>query len=196
LHAADESRIATSGVVQKLITAGANVNEVDARGQTSLMLAASRGALDSVLILLKAGAKLNVKDIEGQTPLMFAVWPSNDSTPSIVRTLIKAGARVNDVDKKGETVLMFAAKYASPDILQVLVAARARLDARNNQGQTALMFAIQNSRPWKLESVRFLLKSGASVNIKDNEDITPLELARKLGESEMVKLLEEAQIRR
>ena len=91
---------------------------------------------------------------------------------------------------------MVAAKYGSTDILQMLVAARAKLDARNNEGQTALMFAIQGSRPWKLESVGFLLKSGANVNIKDNEDITPLELARKLGESEIVKLLEKAQTRR
>jgi ankyrin repeat protein len=196
LHAANESLIATSGVVQKLITAGANVNEVDARGQTALMLAASTGAWDSVLILLKAGAKLNVKDIDGKTPLMFAVWPSKDSTPDIVRTLIKAGARVNDVDMKGESALMIAAKYASTDILQVLVAARAKLDATNNQGQTALMVAIQSSRPWKLENVRFLLKSGANVNIKDNENITALELAKKLGESEIVTLLEQAQTRR
>ena len=196
LHAANESLIATSGVVQKLITAGANVNEVDARGQTALMLAASTGALDSVLILLKAGAKLNVKDVDGKTPLMFAVWPSKGSTPDIVRTLIKAGARVNDVDMKGESALMIAAKYASTDILQVLVAARAKLDATNNQGQTALMVAIQSSRPWKLENVRFLLKSGANVNIKDNENITALELAKKLGESEIVTLLEQAQTRR
>lgn len=195
LHAADEHRNPTSGVVQKLITAGANVNEVNARGQTSLMLAALRGAFDSVLILLKAGAKLNLKDEEGQTPLMFAAWGSNDS-PGIVRVLIKAGARVNEVDKNGKSVLMFAAKYASTDILQMLVAARASLNARDKQGQTALMFAIQSSRPQKLESVRFLLKSGANVNFKDNEDISPLELARKLGQGEIVKLLEEAQTRR
>jgi ankyrin repeat protein len=159
------------------------------------MLAALRGAFDSVLILLKAGAKLNLKDKEGQTPLMFAVWGSNDSTPGIVRALIKAGARVNDVDKTGQSVLMFAAKYASPDILQMLIAARARLDARDKQGQTALMFAIQSSKPQKLENVRFLLKSGANVNFKDNEGISPLQLARKLGQGEIVKLLEEAQSR-
>jgi ankyrin repeat protein len=45
--------------VRRLLAAGADVNARDRHGQTALMLAAHRGALDVVEALIEAGADLN-----------------------------------------------------------------------------------------------------------------------------------------
>lgn len=197
LHAADEAHIPSADIVQRLIAAGANVNERDERRQTPLMLAALRGSLETVTVLLKAGAAVNDKDETGLTPLMFAAWGASDSTPDIFKILIKAKARINDVNKVGKSALMFAAQHGSGVLLQLLLAAHASINARNNEGESPLIFAIKNFRSdeQKIENVKLLLRSGADVNIKNREGHTPIELARQLGQAAIVKLIEDSQSR-
>ena len=102
------------------------MNEVDARGQTPLMLAALRGAFDTVLILLKAGAKLNLKDKEGQTALMFAIQSSRPEKLENVRLLLKSGAKVNIKDNEDLTPLELAKKLGENEIVKLLAEAQTR----------------------------------------------------------------------
>lgn len=193
LFATDESRNSTFKVVELLLAAKANVNDINKREQTALMLAAIRGGVESVTMLLKAGTTINVKDNEGLTPLMYAAWGGRPPAFDILTALLKAGAKVNDVSQDGETALMLAARHGTADVLQTLLAAHATINAKTKKGQTALMYVIEGYNDNKLESAKLLLKSGADVSIKDNEGQTALTMARKLGQEAIVKLLEEAQ---
>lgn len=183
-------------IVDILIAAKANVDDIDDSGQTALMLASHTSFVGTIQKLLVSGASVKIKDREGKTALLHAADESRIATSGVVQKLITAGANVNEVDARGQTSLMLAALRGAFDTVQILLKAGAKLNLKDKEGQTPLMFAIQSSRPEKLENVRFLLKSGSNVNIKDNDGITPLELAKKRGESEIVKLLEEAQTRR
>ena len=49
-----------------LIDKGANLDEVDDRGKTALMMAAELGHIEAVKELLQRGAKSEIKDKEGK----------------------------------------------------------------------------------------------------------------------------------
>lgn len=64
------------------------------------------------------------------------------------------------------------------------------VDERDFEGQTALHVAVQLKRT---ELIPILLRHGASVSIKDRRDQSPLELAQKDGDVEIVTLLSMAE---
>ncbi len=78
--------------MQKLLTAGANVNTQDGNyGFTALIMASGEGYIDTVELLLQAGANVNTKDDDyGYTPLMMASIQGHDD---VVTLLKQAGAK-------------------------------------------------------------------------------------------------------
>ncbi len=79
------------GVMEKLIKAGAKVNERDVRQMTPLMLAVASDYAkpETVKVLLAAGANVNAKDLNGETALDWALKYGN---PAIDQMLADAGA--------------------------------------------------------------------------------------------------------
>lgn len=60
-------------IVERLIIAKANVNEVDHQQRTPLLKSARHNSQSKIIkLLLKHGAKPDVTDAEGNTPLHFA----------------------------------------------------------------------------------------------------------------------------
>lgn len=60
--------------------------ETDWQGLTSLHLAADRGNLDMVTLLLSLGAKRDIKDEDDQTPLMLAEEADRHEIADLLRT--------------------------------------------------------------------------------------------------------------
>jgi len=86
--------------------------------QTPLMLAASRGSLPTVRVLLEHGADVNTGINEWSfTPLMCAVEGGN---PAVVRLLIARGAHLDDADGSEETPLTLARANHRTEIAQML----------------------------------------------------------------------------
>jgi len=77
---------ASNEVVQTLISAGANVNALNKKGETALMRAAENGELEIVKLLLGAGAKAQLRNKEGETAL------SMTSSEEVKQILISYGA--------------------------------------------------------------------------------------------------------
>ena len=75
--------------VRRLLAAGADVNARDRYGQTALMLAAHRGALDVVEALIQAGADLNATAKYNLSALMLAIVAGH---AAVALTLARAGA--------------------------------------------------------------------------------------------------------
>jgi cytohesin len=86
-------------LAEALLNAGAAVDGADADGMTPLMLAANRGSVRLVEVLLARGADVNAKargvDNTGRTALMYA------EGTAIVRLLLEAGADPRAVDENG-----------------------------------------------------------------------------------------------
>ena len=81
--------------VQVLLKEGANVNFIEGRGDTALLIAVYFGYENMVRFLVDNGANVNfVKDITGDTALHCA---ANQGYQKIVEFLVDNGANVNPV---------------------------------------------------------------------------------------------------
>jgi serine/threonine-protein phosphatase 6 regulatory ankyrin repeat subunit B len=79
-------------VVTFLIEQGADVDTQDVEGWTALILASSRGDLNSVRELIEAGADVNLQTVDGLTALDHARELVMDP-PLVVEALLAAGAK-------------------------------------------------------------------------------------------------------
>lgn len=109
-----------------MLDEGVNVNSIDGRGRTALMLASSggNGNLDLVKLLLNRQPKflrwlrkINAKSPCGNTALILA---SRFGSSKIVETLIKAGADVNAKNNKDWTALRRAEKHGYTETARIL----------------------------------------------------------------------------
>ena len=100
-----------------------NPNLQDGRGNTALNIAASRGWIEGVEILLRYKANVNLANASGETPLIRAVQESHSL--DIAEALLKAGA---DPDRTDNATGKSARDYARegtrwPAIARLLAAA-------------------------------------------------------------------------
>jgi ankyrin repeat protein len=173
-------------IVQVLLDAGSDPNARMITGSLPLF-AAVAVSLESAQILLAKGADPNARSETGSTALMAAA-PQN---PRAVALLVARGADVNARTKRGETALANAADRGNLESVKLLLDKGANVNAVDYRGYTPLMHAAYcDDGP--VELVRLLLANGANVNAK-GEGETPLSLAAKRGETEMTRLLREAQ---
>jgi hypothetical protein len=88
-------------VVEYLLHQGVDLHTGENTGQTALHLAAHRGQLEIVKLLLDRGARLEAKNVYGGTVLGQATWSvmhgerSIDFVP-VIETLLAAGAKVEE----------------------------------------------------------------------------------------------------
>ena len=87
-------------VISILLETGANINEGDRFGWTSLMTAAAFNPNpEATAILMKAGSDVNARDELGMTPLMYAVEANEYNLEIVITILLRAGADINARDK-------------------------------------------------------------------------------------------------
>ncbi|XP_074253804.1 ankyrin repeat domain-containing protein 6 isoform X6 [Saimiri boliviensis] len=132
----------TENVVQ-LINKGAKV-AVTKHGRTPLHLAANKGHLPVVQILLKAGCDLDVQDDGDQTALHRATVVGNTE---IISALIHEGCALDRQDKAGDTALHVAAALNHKKVAKILLEAGADTTIVNNAGQTPLETARYHNNP-------------------------------------------------
>ncbi|XP_070306224.1 ankyrin repeat domain-containing protein 6 isoform X7 [Odocoileus virginianus] len=171
----------TENVVQ-LINKGAKV-AVTKHGRTPLHLAANKGHLSVVQILLKAGCDLDVQDDGDQTALHRAAVVGNTE---VIAALIQEGCALDRQDKDGNTALHEASWHGFSQSAKLLVKAGANVLAKNKAGNTALHLACQNSHA---QSTRVLLLGGSRADLKNNAGDTCLHVAARYNHLSIIKLL-------
>ena len=180
---ADASRAA-----QTLLAGGANLGamiEGDINGglpmlgRTPLHIAATKGNLAVLTVLINAHADPTTQDEEGDTPLHAAVHPLSFDCPhaaSAVTTkkLLAAGANPNACNNEGRTPLHLAAGIRPPEIIRALIDAGAKLDEPDAYGFTPLHYAADTNVSG---SVAALLDEGANPHVVNLGGMTPWDLA-------------------
>ncbi len=162
-------------IAKLLIENGADINETDNTGITTLMEASSNGQLEIVKLLIEKGADVNKVNAYGETALAVASYYGH---LEIVRLLIEKGADVNEVDKNGRTALMEASPNGWLEIIKLLIEKGADVNKADIHGTTALAVA---SHYGHLEIVRLLIEKGADINKVDENGNTALAFAGYYG---------------
>ena len=184
-----------------LLDAGADLESTDNDGQTPLLHAAASGGTSTVELLVGEGADVDAMSILGGPVIQFALMANDKRT---VEILLEAGADVNPLlpwnNLCGKTLTSAVEAGATEPILDLLIRAGANVDGRNEYFRTPLHEVIDvggrdTAVGDSLSVARMLLEAGADVNSPiraDRELMTPLDVARRKGQSEMAELLADA----
>ncbi|XP_043466889.1 ankyrin-1-like [Leptopilina heterotoma] len=158
-----------------------------------LHVAAARGHLQIVDLLIKIGARINVEDVKGRTPFYIALLQNK---VEVAEFLLENGARIDIPREGGRTTLHVAIKTQNIQIVERLLKPGAMvnvLDDVSSMKPIDLAASLNN-----IQLVELLLKYGAKMDESDefcegqkvdHKRMTALHFAAELGNLEMVKLL-------
>jgi ankyrin repeat protein len=177
--------------VRALLDKGLDVNSSTKAGTTALMLV--QPDVEKTRLLLDRGAKINARAKTKYSALMVAAqyW---QSAPAM-NLLLDRGAEVNLPKGAGTPLfnaspLMLATMAGNAAILPRLVKAGANPSSPMLLLGTASMTPLLAAVSWgDADSVRTLLDQGASVELADDDGITPLEWAALGNQTAVARLL-------
>ncbi|KAI1087797.1 ankyrin repeat-containing domain protein [Rostrohypoxylon terebratum] len=149
--------------------------------RTPLHIAIWRECIGAVKKLIYAGASVLIEDDDGQHPLHYACLREN---PELVCLLLDAGANLEARDYKQQTPLITASLQWSDDLVRCLADAGADTTAVNYRKSTALFYACKYGEMTFAKTI--LEKSQASINIENDDGLTPLHIAVECEYEEIV----------
>ena len=185
----------------------ADINDRNRDGNTALHLAVFLGRAETAELLLKNEADVNAKNYDGLTPVDFLriPWEITKSTLKYLdvelkqeqleagkaeiwemfRADAKRSAKPNTQD--APTNLWTAASVGDIQTIKRYIKKGGDVDALDREFHLPAM--SWGALHGQTEVVRFLIKSGADVNRKSEDDNTPLHSAAFFGRTNIAKLL-------
>jgi ankyrin repeat protein len=139
-------------------------------GQTALLLAARRGHIDILKILLDTEANVDDRDCNNWTALHNAVILGHTEAVDI---LLAAGADAGTMTKPGSwTPLHLAAHSEHVSVMESLLAANVDvISVQDNNGRTALHYAVSLGNMGLVDG---LLRAGIDVSLEDHFSLNSL----------------------
>ena len=187
LKAAHEGNVAE---LEKLIKAGANIEQTDSHDRTAFHIAGFAGNHAIMRALAKAGADVNALE-DGIYDVVTIAAVANDV--ETMKVALELGNKATNVTSIYDgTALIAAAHLGHFEVVQTLIDAGAPLDHVNNLHWTALIESVvlgdggENHQ----KTAQALVDAGASKTLADKFARTPLDLAKSRGYEAMVKILE------
>ena len=177
--------------VQRLLAAGAAIEQRDGRGSTAVLAATAGDHLEVVRALIARGADVNAQDQRRDSAFLLA---GASGYTEIVRATLAAGADLKSTNRYGGTALIPACHHGHVDTVRLLLSTPIDVDHVNNLGWTALLEAVilGDGGPAHTEIVRMLIERKANVNLADKQGVTPLAHARERGQERVAALLQAA----
>lgn len=184
-----------------------NPNSINEDGQSLLHTAASEGRIELIKKLISYNAEVNFKDNENNTPLFFA------KNPFVIQELVDNGSKVNITNKKGETplglffkrknkdnieallknganpnddfYLHYALMMKKDDLFDLFLKYGADSNKKAENGRTPLFYCTST------EQIKKLLDAKSEINVKDDNENTPLHNFMLIGRKDLADFLVE-----
>ncbi len=205
--------------MQLLLDAGADVNAVGTSVSfTPLHIAAAKGHVAVLACLIARKADVRVMDAEGRAPLHIAGESGQQAAvesllrakvpgdqkqkrtdrtamhlaamkdhPGVLKTLLAHGAAVDALDSEGQSALDVAAGEGSLQAARALIAGKANINLATTSGKsTPLHLAVAAD---EIEMVKFLLANKANPNAKNDDGLTPYDLANLAEMKQIAEML-------
>jgi cytohesin len=178
-------RYGNQEIIASLLTKGADTNAKDNLENTPLHIAAIEGNEETIQKLLSnSNININAKNRSGDTPFHIAI--ENKKLAAVQTFLQFGGMDMNVVNRNSNTTLGIAARNGDVAIMNILLNNHApiRID---KDGNTLLHQAVQSGVK---DAIQLLLdRKEIDVNAKNTYQSTPLSIAIRNADLEIIKLL-------
>lgn len=172
--------------IQKQLNSGIKIDALQDFGygpmriHTALSFAVASNCKINVLNLLLSHARINgisLKKMGGNLALCYAVLMDRID---IAEFLLDVNVNINEWDEKGDLALCCAVSAMQPipnvTMFELLLNRGANINAQDRNGKTALHVALDLGCS---KAMRILVSLKANLTIKDREDQTPWDVAKK-----------------
>ena len=129
-------------LMRTFLSRGADINLLNANGESAIALAAWRGNLETVKWLLERGARINAPKRQWSA-LHYAVFAGRTE---VAEYLIAQGADINAQSTNGSSVLMMAVYEGHQGLARQLIEKGADRTPKNDWGDGALEWAMRHDR--------------------------------------------------
>jgi ankyrin repeat protein len=206
-------------MVQALIQAGGNIQDLDEDGEPPLLHALRSRSERIIELLLNSGASPNVTSRNGNSAILLAAqngipWmvqmlldqnasleprasdgldplmaACQDGNEEIVDMLVAAGMKADRVDDSGANALIYAAQSGTSSLIGKILGLNPDINCFDTSGQTVLHWAAKRNAQESVSMLETLLTAGANPTSRDFEFNTPLHYAANSGNNTKVALL-------
>lgn len=159
------------------------VNNYDASGFPPLYYALKQKKFDCAKYLLQHNADINIKILnkaywyaQSLNPTLLTYFTEQKNSSDILAWLLRNGAKINAQDDYCNTALHYACLSNCAQNVKILCDFGADVNKINNDGSTPLHKALHKTNDTHLETVIYLTMHGASLTIKNNYRVTPLDM--------------------
>jgi ankyrin repeat protein len=180
-----------AATVRRLLADGVDVDTRDANGRTAVTAAALGEHVEAARVLVAAGADVDLQDAERNNPLLVCGETGN---VALLREVLRAGPDLRRTNRFGGTALIPASDRGHVGVIRELLRTEIPVDHVNRLGWTALLEAVilGDGGPAHQRIVRMLVAAGADTARADRDGVTPLQHARRRGQTEIARILERA----
>ncbi|XP_061526424.1 uveal autoantigen with coiled-coil domains and ankyrin repeats protein isoform X3 [Phycodurus eques] len=157
--------------------------KLDVEGRSAFHLAATRGHLDCLNLILSHSADVTATDATGKNALHLA---SRNGHSLCVQKLLQHNCPVGNVDLQGRTALHDAVMAGCSSSVKLLCDSGASVNASDFDGRTPLVLATQMCHP---RICQLLVERGADIAVRDKQKKTALLLGCEYGCKDAVEML-------
>ncbi|XP_051738739.1 transient receptor potential cation channel subfamily A member 1b isoform X1 [Ctenopharyngodon idella] len=178
-------------LAEYLISKGAEIDCIDCKGLSPLLMASNCGAWKTVAFLLSTGADFKIKDKAGRNFLHFVILQPK-GLKNLPETVLQSNAvkeMLSDEDVEGCTPLHYACKLGIHDSVKNMLGLNIFLGQKSREKKSALHFAAEYGRLNTCHRLLESLTDSKMLNDWDEKGLTPLHLASRAGHAQVVELL-------
>lgn len=174
------------GIVRTLLSFGVDVNSRDSMGQSSLHRAAHGRSKEIISFLIEHGAEIDSQNDDGRTPWSANVRGHDEPT---LRLLLDRGADPSTQGHQGVSELYIAAQNGETSVVKLMLNSGTDPSIRTQFGWAPLHWAAYYGH---IDCVSLLIDAHAELSPVSDQDATPLDLALRANQVEIVVMLARA----